>query len=555
MQIIEKNRIYFFKKYGDRTSSLISLYPHFNSFIEEKEELGEVRFIEKKNLVSIANEPFASVKNKKTLILNFFNQKKFNGYDKYIFPISEKLAIELKEENFFVWQVGVEPIFKLDDYFSKDTDPLDSFPIAKSLKRRSAKVREISEVEFDSLKDEITAIKEDWLANKKMSAFEFLNVVDPELEKEFKRFFILEDRARVVALLTAIPIYLNHQVIGYFFNDILKSSKARSATNELLIIEAMRALKEEGVLEVRLGMAPFAQVSSHSRDAKKINNLFEKWKWGYNLSSLYQFKKKLQPSLWRPVFLASNRKNFHIMLINIMRLHLTSGAVKELVKRNWYDAKKKIEMKDVVSKIVNSNVPSTFLNFLMRTKMTIGFFLFFITLDVLKNNTEYFSKLFLNSAYIPGQVTINGLLLGPLFHNHSLHLWGDQISYLLLAGIIEYTFGMSLMLIVTAVGLWASNPFTKLLVAPVLKIASAIEFNRFMESSDYGTSNAVFAMVGALVFGLKESKWLLVPFVFHAIYICFQRESFLSIHHLTGIYLGYVASYSYYMHKKSSRDH
>lgn len=539
--------LHLFKKYGNRTSSLLTLYPHFQSY---QQDHYEIRYIEKKNLVAIANEPFAPESLRREAAVQYFRQEKNLKKDQLIFPISERLAGELKEDGFNVWQVGSEPIFTLNKFFKEGEDKLAQFPIARSLKNRGGKVSEISLEQFLAREEEIDELREDWLAGRKNSAFEFLNVVDPLEQKEYKRFFTLEVRGKLMAFMTATPIYLNHQIIGYFFNDILRRQKARSATNELLILESMKILHSEGVLEVRLGLAPLALIDKNSRDYKALNNLFEKWKFGYNFKTLYEFKNKLGPTKWRPIYLASNRKTLSSVLINVMRLHLTPGAFKEFVKRSWFSYKRKMEMKENL-KTLRKPKPKqkSVLIFLSRIKYTLALHSFFMGLHYLKNTNEQVLSLFNASAYVPGKVTAAGLFAGPLFHNHLYHLLGDQLSFVIFAGIIEYTFGPMFMLLITAVGLWLSNPFTKAFLSSTLQFISPGSFQQMLTEKDYGSSNAVFALAGTYLFTLKSKGWLFWPFFFHALYICFQRESFLAIHHFMGIYMGYVMAAIYFNNK------
>jgi|GEM_PF-1948812 len=543
-----------FRKFGNRTSSLMTLHPHFSSFKKENEsrEVGEIKFVEKKNLVVIANEPLTHERDRQKIIYEFLNQTKYKNFDQYVFPISEKLSKELKSNGMHVWQIGSEPIFHLDNYFNADQDPLDFLPIARNLKKRGAKVFEISEAEFLVHKERIEEITEESLANKRMGAFEFLNIVEPLSHTEYKRFFILEDRKEIKAFLTALPVFHQNQIIAYYFNDIFKSDTARSASNELLIIEAMRLMQKEGVLEVRLGMAPLARIHPDEKDADKLTNLFQKMKWGYNFKSLYEFKNKLSPTRWRPVYLASNRKSLKVLMINVMRVHLTKGAYGEFIKRTWYLAKQKIKLKERFLKYKNEKAKSG-LELIYRTKGTLSLFAFFVGLHLLKVSQASFLNLYQESAYIPGQVSAKGLFLGPLFHNSNFHLFGDQLSFVVFAGFIEYTFGLMPMLLITALGLWLSNPLTKLVLASTLNLISPEKFANVLVEKDWGSSNAVFSLVGACLFVLKDKAWLFWPFFIHALYISFHLESFLSTHHFIGIYLGY-AGFSWYFLQRDRRE-
>jgi hypothetical protein len=543
----EKN----FRKYGDRTSSLISLYPHFASY-RDSGNVGEIRYCEKSNVVGIANEPLAPENKKLNLIFNFFTKLEFQKKDKLIFPITSHLATTLKENGYFVWQIGVEPIFNLDEYFNSTIDPLQNLPIAKSLSRRGVKIEEITEDEIINLREEITELKEEWLSQKKMAPLEFLNVIDPLSHEEYKRFFILKDRNIITAILTASPIYLNEQIVGYFFNDILKRKQARSASSELLIIESMRKLFHEGIIEVRLGMCPLAEINPNEKNANELNSIFNKWKIGYNFKNLYNFKKKLSPTKMRPLYLASDRPEFTRMLKNVFKLHVSTGFFQNLLLRNWYAYKQNLKLKEHI-KTKTVLIKNKSLSLLSRTKVTLSLFTFFISMHALKNMTAFGENLYNSSAYIPSKVSPLGLFIGPILHNHALHLIGDQLSFLVFAGILEYTFGITFMLMTTAIGLWLSNPVTHLILASTLKFISNFWWEQVLSEKDYGTSNAVFALVGASLYVLKKNMWLFIPFFFHALFVCFQRESFLAIHHLVGIFLGYSFALIHFSNNNSQR--
>jgi hypothetical protein len=539
----------YFTKYGDRTSSLVSLYPHFSSFKDSKNE-GEIRYSIKNGVVGLANEPLTPEGNKLKIINHFCKNEEFKSKDKLIFPISKQLATTLNQNGFYVWQIGVEPIFNLHEYFSGHIDPLYNVPIAKSLKRRGAKVFELSAEELDKFRDEAEELKKEWLSQKKMAPLEFLNVIDPFSYESYKRFFILKDKEKMAALLTATPIYSEDQVIGYFFNDILRRKNSRSGSAELLIIEAMRMLYQDGILEVRLGACPLAEISSGERNSKELTRIFDKWKWGYNFKSLYQFKMKLGPTSMRPLYLATDRPELGRMLKNVFKLHVSRGFFKIFLLRSWYAYRQNLKLKKSVTSytLLGKNKELTLA---FRLKWTISLFVFFVSIHLLKNTTQVGSRIYDLSAYIPGKVSTLGLWLGPLFHNHSLHLVGDQLSFLVFAGALEYVFGASFILLITAVGLWLSNPMTHFLLAMTLKFTSTYWWQQVLAEKDYGTSNAVFALVGASVFVLKKNSWLLIPFLFHAFFVCIQRESFLAIHHLVGIFLGYVVASLYFVKSAS----
>lgn len=535
-----------FRRFGNRTSSLISLYPHFSSFTTH-DSGGELRYLERKKIVAVANEPLAPVEKRATLILNFFNHPRFSSKSKLAFPVSEELALELKSHGLFVWQIGAEPVFKLSDIFSKPAVLSKSFPSAMSLKRRGGKLDEVKDHELEVMSDLIEELKEEWLGKKKLSPLGFLNVVEPQLFKEVKRYFVLKDRGRVSALLTACPIYENENIVGYFFNDILKRVDSKNATTELLILETMRVLHEEGVHEVRLGMSPLALLSKETKDYKKLQFIYEKLKFGYNFQSLFFFKNKMKPTSWRPLYLVSDKPDFFRMIKNVVALHIDAGFLLEFLKRYWYASKRSLELKELVSShklevLKNKSLPSI----LFRIKWTLCLMCFFVGLHLFKVSSEMGQQIFDHSGYSIAQTTWLGLFIAPLFHNHAFHLFGDQLSFLIFGAAIEYTFGSTLFFLMTGLGLWLTNPITHGLLLVILKPFSSFHWGNAISEIDYGSSNAVFALVGACLLVLKRNAWLFWPFLFYAIYICLQRESFLALHHFVAIFLGFAGTALYF---------
>lgn len=538
----------FLKRYGGRTSSLISFYPHFSSFLLPGGP-GEIRYLETDSVVAVANEPLCPEDKRKQMILSFFADPRFQKKTRLALPISGKLAGELKEAGLSVWQVGAEPIFTLRDYFSDPMAFLKNFPIAMSLKRRGAGIKEIFQQELCQYQDSVQDLTEDWLSRKKLAPLGFLNAVVPMALKEEKRYFALFDRDRVAAVLTACPMYQDLRISGYFLNDVLVSAGARSATSELLIIETMRILHEEGVPEVRLGMSPLAGLLPGERDYGKLSWLFEKWGLGYNFKTLYQFKLKMKPTSWQPLYLAGSCNSFFKMLRMVFALHLSPDFFMEFVKRNRLGFKPGLILRDTVRPSPMPKDASLFMH-LLRIKWTLCFFTLFVSLHVLKVFTRFGQNGFDLSGYFPGNVTWQGIFIGPLFHNHEFHLFGDQLSFLIFGGALEYVFGPKLFLMVTAMGLWMSNPLSHGLLYLTIKPFSPSLWSHVLGEVDYGSSNAVFSQVGAWLYGLKKNGALLWPFFFYALFICLERESLLAIHHFVGILLGLVTAVIYYSGKK-----
>lgn len=535
-----------FKLYGNRTSSLLSLYPHLRTHFADDGE-AHLSFIETKKSFIVASEPMSRLHERKEFVLDFFKKIDQNNTQKrkVIFPISKKLAQQLEKNEFHVMQIGVEPIFNLAQYFDKPYDVLMEYPLARALKKRGGVVRELSEQEIGEHQEKMAKILKEWKEAKSTKELGFLNRVDPFFLDDFKRFFILEDRGEIRAFLTASPIFLNHEVIGYFFNDIIRGSTVRAGSNDLLILEAMRTLHLEGVAEVRLGMCPLAELDTQTPHYKILSKLYQHFHFGYSFKNLHVFKKKLNPTRFEPLYLASNSNKFTHILSDIISAHYPEKTVSILWKNFVKTSKRNLILKDYARSMLkketkNKKHQSPVLDVLKRTKITLTLVCLFFTLHALKNFTDGGKLYFDQVGYETKNVTLDGIFMGSLFHNHAFHLIGDLLTFLVFGGAVEYFFGTWIFMLLTSMGLWLSNPLTHFLIWLTIPQTDPVSWVSFLQEKDYGTSNAVFALVGAVIYSLKNNLWLVAPFIFHGIYIILQRESLLAFHHILAMYMGYA---------------
>jgi hypothetical protein len=107
--------------------------------------------------------------------------------------------------------------------------------------------------------------------------------------------------------------------------------------------------------------------------------------------------------------------------------------------------------------------------------------------------------------------------------------------------LLEWAAGHALVALVGAFGLWATNPLSTWLMTPLLTRYRPDDIAHFLAEGDVGSSNAVYAIVGAVAAGLKRPAVLLLPFGANGIYLCFAKSSWLSVHHLIGLAGGFFA--------------
>jgi len=518
------------KKYGDRTSSFMTLYPGFESY---KSDNGLVRYMETTSAWVAGTEPLAPAE-KKIDVFNAFKNSALNKRKNAIVaPVTEEFSKELTKAGFHRIQIGSDPVFDLTSYFST-IDPVHRFPSARSLQKRGAVVRELA---FESMtqeqRDRILMLVKAWKNTKKTAPFGFLNQIDPFYFANEKKFFVLELHGRILAFLAAVPVFA---LEGYFFSEYMRAAESRVGTTELLFIETMRLLKKAGYKEVRLGTCLFSnlRVNSESNLRQRVMSFamglaFRHLRYPLNFKSIYQFKAKFEPTRWEPVYLASKSKVGIRVLFDVLRVHfkeLNLGA----------------RLQGYFAQGINTRaLPKTFGEFLYRSKITFIFSAIFVVLHLWRTFSTTGLAFFQKNGYSVSGYSASGHFWSPLFHNGHTHFFGDLSTFLIFGTATEVFLGSWFAASVIAFGLWASNPqavyIVEKLIGPNIDAATLA---RFRSETDYGSSNAIYAMVGALSGLLKRPMLLMLPFILNGLFLCIALKSILSIHHLTALFTGFV---------------
>lgn len=186
-------------------------------------------------------------------------------------------------------------------------------------------------------------------------------------------------------------------------------------------------------------------------------------------------------------------------------------------------------------------MPQAFFEWRDRMRMTLAFSLTFLFLHVFRYTDLRGQLLYEANGFSPGAYTFLGHLLGPFFHNNHYHFAGDLLTFLIFCGAMEIIFGRLLAFVVIALGLWGSNLLAWGFVEASVKWFDPAAYQNFLVELDYGSSNAIYAAVGALAVALQKPQWLMIPFALNGLFLCFAHQSWLSLHHLLALIAGAVA--------------
>jgi phosphatidylglycerol lysyltransferase len=147
------------------------------------------------------------------------------------------------------------------------------------------------------LRQALEALVAAWLARHEMAPMGFLVQVDPLTLLEEHRVHLAEQDGRLVAFLTASPIFARR---GWLLQNLIRAPDAPNGTTELLVDHAMRDAEsgDEGETSpmVTLGLAPLAgQVVPALRLARSAGSVL------FDFEGLRAFKARLRPTRWSPI--------------------------------------------------------------------------------------------------------------------------------------------------------------------------------------------------------------------------------------------------------------
>ncbi|MBW8771839.1 MAG: DUF2156 domain-containing protein [Gemmatimonadetes bacterium] len=151
----------------------------------------------------------------------------------------------------------------------------------------------------------LEALLGEWLATKGLPPLGFLTTPWLLADLRDRRLIVAERGGRTVGFLVLTPI---PDRAGWLVEQIVRGRNTPNGTTELLVDRALRWMAESGGRYVTLGLAPLAPVPT---DATPGGPWWLTWslRWlrahgrrFYNFEGLYNFKAKLGPAGWDPVY-------------------------------------------------------------------------------------------------------------------------------------------------------------------------------------------------------------------------------------------------------------
>jgi hypothetical protein len=536
-------------RWGNRTSSFLSSYRHFQS---HKLPTGCIRMVQVPGALVAAGEPLCPPAERCDAFFDASATARASNRRLVMMPVGAELAEQVRTKGGHSLCVGSEPILELETWLDA-ADPYDRLPVARAVARRGGRVEEWPSAQLSNeQRTVIERLTEAWRERRDGPMVGFLNVATPLEGVEHKAVFAAFDGKlkEPAAILAAVPVASDDgdgRIIAWFFADYFRHPEARAGTIEFLFVEAARALRARGAREIRLGLCPLAHLDRGVSDGvwerllrPFLSRYHGRASYPFRYASVTAFKNKLGPSRWERLYLLTDQARGPGLTRALAWAHFPEGPFRARTTR----------LREGLAKHVVPTVlpmlrpaPRGYGDAVRAGAIVLALAAICATLHVGRALHPALQQLFESSRFIPGEWSLPGVFLGPLFHNHTYHLSGDLLSLLFFGLLLEWSTGHRLVAAVVAFGLWSTNPISTWLVAPLLARFSPDDLQAFLQEGDVGSSNAVYAIVGACAVGLRKPWLLLLPFALNGVYLCVVKYSWLSIHHLVGLAGGFAAGW------------
>jgi len=275
------------------------------------------------NIAIVAGEPICSYSDKNDMLLEF---KKFcsnNSLSICFCQVSDEYTYLLKKNGFIVQEYGKEAVINLETYTLKGGKTANIRWANNKMEKIGIKVSEYKPLinRNEIIENQINKISNEWLKMKKGSELSFM-LGTVSLDKPFDRRYFTASNSEgiILGFMVCVPYKCKE---GYFIDITRRSEDAPLGIMEKLTVDICKSLKEENVKEVSLGLAPLADIQRCNNIESIIVHRFFKFIYNnmnsfYGFKALYHYKKKYNPSIWEPRFIAFSSEAWIISILYAM---------------------------------------------------------------------------------------------------------------------------------------------------------------------------------------------------------------------------------------------
>lgn len=304
-----------------------------SSFFFGSEVCGVIPYTPSRGKSMSQGDPVCRFADREQMIDEYLAFCRQNGYRPVFNSVSAEMADLLRRKGFRVLKYGEEAILDLGSY---------SLSGGKkgALRRNTAKLNRagvtLEEYTPEKTRDiplehEIAELEEQWFAGKKLKLT--YSIGDLHFEEPYgRRYFISRDsEGQLQTVLSFLPYRRGK---GYCVDVMYRRPDGLTGAMEHAIISAAMKMKEDGVEEVSLNIAPLAGIDVAKPDTNWVERLmyaiYQNMDFGYDFKNLYRFKSKFGPTSWKMRYLVYDRR------IPLVRLALSITNTKGVRNIRFY---------------------------------------------------------------------------------------------------------------------------------------------------------------------------------------------------------------------------
>ncbi len=301
-------------RYGYNEHSLVSSAQDFRFWFDSATQSG-ISYSEHGNVRLVAGDTLGADENLFSATQRFLEDSDRNRKLVAFMPVTEKFAKLFDPNKYHILKIGASPYFDLTQWNPRGDKAKKLRAGVNQARRAGVSIEKLGALDL-VFKNETMSLCNTWLKTRRVTvAFGWLFRLAPFQNCEKKRYFAARDGEGVlIGLLAASPIPARD---GWYLEDVLRHPDAPRGTADLLVFEALNALKADGVKLATLGTIPLAEDGCNAI-AERSGALFyralrlsrQNLESIYGFDGLRRFKAKFVPCFWESEYVIARKGIF-----------------------------------------------------------------------------------------------------------------------------------------------------------------------------------------------------------------------------------------------------
>lgn len=294
------------KKYGQNPLSYLNLEDDKTLYFGKSVD-GVVAYGTVEDVVVVNGDPICADEDFPQLLEEFKQFCKKKACSLVFMGITDYYLDAYKKSCFGTIKCGEEARFDLTDFTMQGGKIAKVRASVNKATKSGISVFEYCPLEAPdkSIEAAIEAVSNDWLKGKNSGELAFtLGGVGLENPLDKRYFCAKNEEDKIVAFIVFVPFA---KMDGYLADVTRRSQDAPAGVNELIMVEAFKKFKEEGIHYATMGLAPLANLSEGeekgSTTTKMLEFIYENLNEVYGFKNLYRAKVKYNP-FWVPGYFA-----------------------------------------------------------------------------------------------------------------------------------------------------------------------------------------------------------------------------------------------------------